>query len=233
MCHIPVVSRSSDARVVLFDLDGTLTDSAPGILNGIVYALDALGVEHPDDDAMRTFLGPPLADTFSGHFGMDDAGTERAIALYREHYHEVGLFENDVYDGIPELLVALRTNGITLAVATSKPTYSATRILDHFALSDYFAVIGGAALDGSRHRKADVIAHTLDALRSNPDLARALAVDEGIVMVGDREHDVLGARAHGIPSIGVLWGYGTEAELICAGASRVVATPTELLAALT
>lgn len=226
MCHIPVVSRSP-ARVVLFDLDGTLTDSAPGILQGIVYALDVLGVEHPDDASMRTFLGPPLADTFGGHFGMDEAGTERAIALYREHYHEVGLFENDVYDGIPELLAALRSDGITLAVATSKPTYSATRILEHFSLADDFAFIGGATLDGTRHRKADVIAHTLDALRPNTDLG------QGIVMVGDREHDVLGARAHAIPAIGVLWGYGSEPELIAAGAAAVVATPAELLAALT
>ena len=120
--------------LVLLDLDGTLTDAGPGIVNCIRYALDDMGIEHPDDATMRTFLGPPLADTFGRHFGMSDADTAYAIEKYRERYHDVGLFENTVYDGIPELLQQLTDADVVLAVATSKPTYSATRILEHFHL---------------------------------------------------------------------------------------------------
>ncbi len=214
--------------LVLLDLDGTLTDAGPGIVNCIRYALDDMGVEHPDDATMRTFLGPPLADTFSRHFGMSDADTAYAIGKYRERYHDVGLFENTVYDGIPELLQQLTDARVILAVATSKPTYSATRILEHFDLDQYLAFIGGADLAGVRHDKAAVIDHTLEELRAlgrPTDGAR-------IVMVGDREHDVHGARAHGIDTVGVLWGYGSEEELLSAGAVRVVASPPALGAVL-
>lgn len=223
------MARSSRFPVILFDLDGTLTDSAAGIINGVRYALDALGIAHPDDATMRTFLGPPLADTFSTHFGMSGAQIDEAIALYRVQYHDVGLFENDVYDGIPELLTALDDTDAVLAVATSKPTYSATRILEHFDLARHFAFVGGAELDGTRHHKADVIAHTLDELTA----LRLVPAGGGIVMVGDREHDVRGARAHGIPTIGVLWGYGTEPELVAAGAIDIASTPGHLTRLLT
>lgn len=212
-------------RVVLLDLDGTLADSAPGIVNCLRYALDALGVDHPDDETIRTFLGPPLAVTFRGHFGMDDAMVERAIAKYRERYHDVGLFESTVYDGIPELLGALDDGGITMAVATSKPTVSATRILEHFDLAKRMAFIGGAELDRSRDSKALVIGHVLDQLGLEP------ARDE-LVMVGDREHDVHGAREHGIDTIGVLWGYGSETELTTAGAVATADTTRALHALL-
>lgn len=214
--------------LVLLDLDGTLTDAGPGIVNCIRYALDDMGVEPPDDATMRTFLGPPLADTFSRHFGMSDADTAYAIGKYRERYHDVGLFENTVYDGIPELLQQLTDTRVVLAVATSKPTYSATRILEHFDLDQYLAFIGGADLAGVRHDKAAVIDHTLEELRAlgrPTDGAR-------IVMVGDREHDVHGARAHGIDTVGVLWGYGSEEELVGAGAVQVVASPPALGAVL-
>jgi phosphoglycolate phosphatase len=214
-------------RVVLFDLDGTLTDSAPGIVNCVRYALDDMGIAHPDDETMRTFLGPPLAVTFAAHFGMDASQIDQAIDKYRERYHDVGLFENAVYDGIPELLAGL-DGQVTLAVATSKPTYSATRILEHFDLAGHFAFIGGSDLEGVRHDKAAVIAHTLDELGMTGDRPS----DGDIVMVGDREHDVHGARAHGIDTIGVLWGYGDEAELLEAGAVGVVADPRALEALL-
>ena len=210
--------------LILFDLDGTLTDSAPGILNGIRLALAEQGIDMPDDDVQRTFLGPPLVDTFAGHFGMADDEVVRAIATYREHYHDVGLFENTVYDGVPELLEHLTASGITLAVATSKPTYSATRILEHFNLARYFAYIGGAELDGSRQTKAEVIAHTLDVLTETG----LLADDDTRVMVGDRAHDVRGAHAHDIDCIGVLWGYGDAAELTGAGAVALVDEPAGL-----
>jgi phosphoglycolate phosphatase len=214
--------------VVLFDLDGTLTDAAPGILACLRYALDDMGIPHPDDATMRTFLGPPLADTFGRHFGMTDPQIAQAIAAYRERYHDVGLFENAVYDGIPELLDALRGSERTLAVATSKPTYSATRILEHFGLADRFAFIGGADLEGTRHDKAAVIGHTLEELH----VRHALRSGEPILMVGDREHDVHGARAHGIDTIGVLWGYGDEEELLGAGALTLCASPGQLLEVL-
>ena len=228
MCHIPGVTRVPGRPVILFDLDGTLTDSGPGIVNCLRYALDAMGVEHPDDATMRVFLGPPLADTFRSHFGMDDAQVDRAIALYRERYVEVGLFENSVYEGIPQMLDELGRTEAVLAVSTSKPTVSATRILDHFDLTRHFAFIGGADLHGPRQHKADVIEHTLEALAGHA----GAHPPPGSVMVGDREHDVRGALAHGIPCIGVLWGYGSEHELIGAGAVGVVATPAELLAEL-
>ena len=208
-------------RVVLLDLDGTLTDSAPGIINCLRYALDSLGIDHPDDATIQTFLGPPLAVTFRNHFGLDDPTIELAIEKYRERYHDVGLFENTVYDGIPELLDELHDADFELAVATSKPTVSATRILEHFSLDTHLSFIGGAALDRSRDAKSLVIAHVLD------ELALAPARDD-LVMIGDREHDIHGAREHGIDGIGVLWGYGTETELREAGAVRIAATTAEL-----
>lgn len=216
------------ADVVLLDLDGTLTDAGPGIVNCINYALDDMGIERPDDATMRTFLGPPLAATFSRHFAMTDQQVEYAIAKYRERYHDVGLFENAVYDGIPELLQQLTDSGRVLAVATSKPTYSATRILEHFDLDQYLTFIGGADLEGVRHDKASVIQHTLDELRA---MGR-LDPDARLIMVGDREHDVHGARAHGIDTIGVLWGYGAREELMEAGAVQLVDIPATLAALL-
>ena len=223
MCNIrPMPLATPD--VLLLDLDGTLTDAAPGILNCIRYALDSMDIEHPDDAAMRTFLGPPLVPTFRDHFGMSAADVDTAIALYRERYHDVGLFENEVYDSIPELLAALDQRGLTLAVATSKPTYSATRILEHFELAQHLAFIGGSDLEGIRHDKAAVIAHTLEELA----LLGRLPDGASIIMVGDREHDVYGARAHGIDTIGVLWGYGDADELLGAGAVALAATPDEL-----
>ena len=212
MCDAPAV--------ILFDLDGTLTDSAPGILACIEYALDDFGIQRPSDEVMRTFLGPPLYDTFGGYFGMSPADVERAVARYRERYHDTGLFENEVYDGIPELLAAVSTS-VPLAVATSKPTYSATRILQHFDLDGYFEVIGGSELDGTRIHKHEVVAYSLGAMRER-------GVTSAPVMIGDRSHDVEGAGVHGVPCIGVMWGYGTREELTEAGAQQVVDTVPQL-----
>lgn len=215
--------------VILFDLDGTLTNSRPGIVNSLKYMFDDFGIEHPDDDTIRTFLGPPLAVTLRDHYGMDNADILRGVAKYREHYHEVGLFENEVYDGIPQLLAELSALDFTLATATSKPTEPATRILEHYDLAQYFDFIGGASLDGTRDAKADVIAHSLDAVGiPTDDIRQRLATGTRIVMVGDREHDVNGAKAHGIPTVGVLWGYGSEYELAHAGAIMTVPTPAML-----
>jgi len=206
--------------VILFDLDGTLTDSAPGIIACIDYAIADFGLERPSDDVMRTFLGPPLYDTFGGHFGMSEGDVHRAVAKYRERYHDVGLFENDVYDGVPDMLAAVSMQ-VPLAVATSKPTYSATRILEHYDLAQYFDVIGGSELDGTRIHKEQVVAYSLGQMRGR-------GVASAPVMVGDREHDVRGAATHDVPCIGVMWGYGSREELETAGAVAVADTVSEL-----
>jgi len=206
--------------VILFDLDGTLTDSAPGIIACIEYALDDFGIERPSAETMQTFLGPPLYDTFGGHFGMSEDDVHRAVAKYRERYHDVGLFENNVYAGVPEMLAVVSASE-PLAVATSKPTYSATRILEHFNLAQYFDVIGGSELDGTRIHKEQVVAYSLGEMRGR-------GVASAPVMVGDREHDVRGAATHGVPCIGVMWGYGSREELETAGAVAVADTVSEL-----
>jgi phosphoglycolate phosphatase len=212
-------------EAVLFDLDGTLTDSAPGLVSCIGYALDKLGIEHPDAETMRTFLGPPLWVTFRDHFGLDEEQVVRAIELYRERYHDTGMFENTVYDGIRDTLEALRDANIRMAIATSKPEYSATRIVEHFDLAQYFEFIGADDLEGSRASKTKVIAHVLANTGLDPTTQR-------LIMVGDRRHDVEGAASHGIDTIGVLWGYGDHAELANAGARVIVANPVALTAAL-
>ena len=213
--------RVNPPEIVLFDLDGTLTDAAPGIVNGIRLVLDHFGIGQPDEATMRTYLGPPLAVTWREHYDFTDEQVSEGLRVYREYYHEVGMFENEVYAGVPELLQQLNDNNITLATATSKPDFSATRIIEHFGLRDHFAFIGAANLEGTRDSKALVIEHTLAQLKAGPTSHR-------IVMVGDRHHDVHGAREHGIDTIGVLWGYGDEDELMRAGAVGLVEHPQQL-----
>lgn len=207
--------------LILFDLDGTLTDAGPGILNCLEYALQDQGIEYPDREGMRSYLGPPLAVTFANEFNMNSKQVTQAIDKYRERYHDIGLFENSVYPGIPELLTSLQAAGFRLATATSKPEYSATRILQHFELDQYFEFIGAAALDGSRDSKSLVIAHTLQNTNTHP-------TSHNMIMIGDRHHDVQGARDHGIDTIGVLWGYGDRDELDEAGAINIAQNPVEL-----
>jgi phosphoglycolate phosphatase len=210
-----------DLDLILFDLDGTLTDSGPGILNCLEYALQDQGIPVPEREEMRKLLGPPLVVTFCDVFGMNEEQASQAIDKYRERYHDVGLFENSVYDGVPELLAELQGAGLRLATATSKPEYSATRILQHFELDQYFEFIGAAALDGSRDSKNLVIAHTLQNTNTHP-------TSHNIIMIGDRHHDVHGAKEHGIDTIGVLWGYGDRDELDEAGAINIAQNPVEL-----
>ncbi len=212
---------NGDLDLILFDLDGTLTDSGPGILNCLEYALEDQGIPIPERDQMRTYLGPPLAVTFRDVFGMDEQQIAQAIGKYREHYHDVGLLENSVYEGVPELLAELQEAGLRLVTATSKPEYSATRILQHFELDQYFEFIGAAALDGTRDSKSLVIKHTLENTNTSP-------TSHSMIMIGDRHHDVHGAREQGIDTIGVLWGYGDAIELEYAGATDL-ATNTENL----
>lgn len=208
-------------EIVLFDLDGTLTDAAPGIVNGMRIVFDRFNIEQPDATTMRTYLGPPLAVTWREYYNFTDEQITQALSIYREYYHDVGMFENEVFDGIPELLQKLNSDDVILATATSKPDFSATRIIEHFGLRDHFAFIGAANLEGTRDSKALVIEYTLEQLKAN-------ATTHRIVMVGDRHHDVHGAREHGIDTIGVLWGYGDADELTDAGVIVLAERPQDL-----
>jgi phosphoglycolate phosphatase len=216
--------RFADADPILFDLDGTLTASGPGIISSVRYALAAMGQPELDDEALGRFIGPPLLDSFRDFCGFDPAEVVVAIAAYREYYATDGQYENAVYDGIPELLAGLRDAGRTLAVATSKAEVFAESILEHFGLTGHFATIVGSELDGRRTAKADIITEAL---------ARLDRPTTGTVMIGDRSHDVRGAVTVGVGSIGVLWGYGDDAELTAAGADALATTPPDLLGLLT
>lgn len=204
---------------VLFDLDGTLTDSAPGILNSIRYALERMGRPVPDAATLNAFIGPPLLDSFQRHCGLSSEESREALRLYRERFATKGLLENSVYPGVVGMLEALKARGLKIILATSKPEAFARRILDHFGLTRFFDAIHGATMDERRSRKAEVIAW---ALAHSGEIGRA-------VMVGDRANDIEGARANGIAAIGVLWGYGDEAELRRAGATIFVRQPSEIL----
>lgn len=215
----------SSPAITLFDLDGTLTDSAPGIVTGFRHALAAVGAPEPDGDLTRLVLGPPMADTLRS-VGLDDATAERALVAYFDRYDRVGWAENAVFSGIADLLGALAASGSRLAVATSKSERFAIRILDHFALSGHFEIIAGASADGSRRAKADVVEHALRGLGVDP----VPGGTEGVVMVGDRVHDVDGAAHWGIPTAFVHWGYGAETEAV--GAEWSARTVDELEAIL-
>lgn len=208
---------------ILFDLDGTLTDPEAGITRSLAHALDAIGRPVDDPSSLRALIGPPLVDAFAA-MGLSPSEIDTAIAAYRDRYASVGLFENALVDGIDTLLVELHEAGARLAVATSKPEPFACTILEHFGVRDCFGVVAGATLDNRRRHKDEVVLHALEHL--------GLPHPSTAVMVGDREHDVVGAAQHGLDTIGVLWGYGSKDELAVAGATRIVATVDELRAAL-
>ena len=207
-------------KTILFDLDGTLTDSAPGILNSVRYGCRRIGIPVPDEATLRRFLGPPLIDSFHNLCGLNDADTDRAVAAFREYFPDKGLFENEVYPGIPALLADIKSAGKTVIIATSKPEAYARRILEHFGLAQYCDFICGATLDETRTDKAEVIAYALETA--------GITGRDGAVMVGDREHDVLGAGKNGLPCIGAVYGYGTAEELTAAGAAALADTVDEL-----
>ena len=209
-------------KTILFDLDGTLTDSGEGILNSAAYALEQLGVPVPSREEMRVFVGPPLHETFV-KFGVPQELAEEAVRLYRVRYIPIGKFENTPYPGIRELLEKLQSQGHKLYVATSKPEEMSVEILNHFDLAKYFTRICGASMDTSRSSKSAVIAYLLQETGEG----------ENVVMVGDTEFDVLGAKAHGIPAIGVSWGYGTVESMETAGAVAIADTMEELYRLLT
>ena len=200
-------------RAVLFDLDGTLTDPKLGITRSIQHALRKRGRSVPDADSLESLIGPPLEQSFRDRFGMTPGDARQAVADYREYFAEVGLFENAVYPGIPELLASLRARGVRLALATSKPTVFADRILQHFALARHFEGVVGSFLDGRRVEKRELIADALAALDG--------VTREEAAHVGDRRHDVEGARANRIAAIAVGYGYGSRAELEAAQPSAL------------
>ena len=211
-------------QYILFDLDGTLTDPGVGIINSVRYALRQYGLDG-DPQFLRRFIGPPLVDSFMKYYGFDEAKAKEAVAYYREYFGPRGIFENQLYPGIPELLQTLVEQGKKLALATSKPTVYARQILTHFQIDRYFTneLIIGSYLDGRRIVKAEVIAAALALLPPEK---------EKTVMVGDRKFDLEGARANGIASIAVTYGYGEMAELEAAKPTHFAHTVPELLALL-
>lgn len=206
--------------VILFDLDGTLTDSSPGIINSIIYALKKYNIEVDDTNTLKKFLGPPLHESFKEFYGFDDDKSMEAVLFYREYFSTKGLLENQVYEGIPSLLSELVKQGKRLIVATSKPQKFTDKIMEHFGLAKYFEFIAGSNMDGTRSKKAEVIEYALHQCKIT-DKSKA-------VMIGDRKHDILGAKAVGIDAIGVEYGYGDYEELNCAGATYIAKTVDEL-----
>lgn len=193
------------SRIILFDLDGTLTDSKEGILNSIRYALRQMGEPLPSEEVLQRFIGPPLVDSFRDYCGLNDDRAWEAVRRYREYFAEKGLLENVPYEGAVELLAHLRSAGLRVSLATSKPTLYAKRIARNFGFAEYLDHTVGSNLDGSRTDKGEVIRH---AMRQYEGVG-----PNGFVMVGDREHDMLGAARWGVPAIGVLYGYGSREEL--------------------
>lgn len=205
---------------ILFDLDGTLTDPAIGITNSVMYALKKYGVEVGDRRELYKFIGPPLMDSFEEYYGFSKEEAKTAVEYYRKYYRDKGMFENLVYDGFEDLLKTLKDSNKTLIVATSKPEVFAKQILEHFDIAKYFTYIAGSNLDGTRVRKDEVIRYALESCNIT-DLSKA-------IMIGDREHDIIGAKKTGINSIGVLFGYGSRNELEKSGADFIVDTVADI-----
>lgn len=208
-------------KYILFDLDGTLTDSAPGIIRCVQYALEKCGKGSWDAADLFRFIGPPLTESFQKFCGMTAAEADTGLEYYRERFARVGMYENSVYDGVPELLQTLRQANKTLAVATSKPQLYAEKILEHFGLADYFVTIAGPGFNGELPTKADVITEVLRRL----DVAGSAKASA--VMLGDREHDAIGAQQNGIEVLGAGYGYSAPGELAAAGVSKIAAQPTD------
>ena len=207
-------------QTLLFDLDGTLTNPALGITNSLAYALEKFNIEVTDKKELYRFIGPPLQDSFENFYHFSKEDSLKAVDFYRDYFRHKGLYENEVYQGIPDLLERLKAQGKKLLVATSKPEEFARQILKHFELFDYFDLVAGASMDGSRRLKGDVIAHALTSAQVS-DLSAA-------IMIGDREHDIIGAKKNGLDAIGVLYGFENREELKKAGATYIATNVEEL-----
>lgn len=210
-------------QYLLFDLDGTLTDPKVGITTCVQYALASFGIEEPDLDKLEPFIGPPLKDSFMEFYNMDETDAQVAVDKYRERFRDTGIFENQIYTGVPEMLRALREKGMHLAVASSKPTVFVERILKHFNIDKYFRVVVGSELDGTRVEKDQVVEEALRQLFGGKPVEK-----DKVYMIGDRRFDVEGARAQGVESVGVTYGYGSMEELKEAKADYIVRSVAEL-----
>ena len=207
--------------IFFFDLDGTITDSSVGITNSVMYALRKFGIVETNRTKLYKFIGPPLTDSFQKYYDFSEEQSWKAIEYYREYYREKGIYENRVYEGFEDTVKKLKQAGKRLVVATSKPEPFARIIMEHFHLSSYFDYIAGMELDGGRNTKAEVIAYALEAC--------GIGDRSGVLMVGDRKHDVQGAKAVGIDCLGVLYGFGDRKELEAAGADYIVESPEDIL----
>ena len=207
-------------KYILFDLDGTITDPMLGITKSVKYALNKFDIEVENLDDLCKFIGPPLKDSFMNFYGFNEEDALKAITFYREYFSVTGLYENVVYENFEDILIALKEQNKSLIIATSKPTVFAEKILEHFNLKKYFDFIAGSNLDNTRTKKADVISYALEQ--------QGLTETSEMIMIGDREHDIIGAKALGIESIGVLHGYGSYGELSNSGANYIVKDVNEL-----
>lgn len=208
-------------KYILFDLDGTLTNPEIGITSSVMYALEKFNIKVEDRKVLHPFIGPPLKYSFQTFYGLSEEESELAIKFYRERFSVTGLFENEVYEGVENLLQELRTSGKTLIIATSKPEEFTLRILEHFDLLKYFDFVAGATMDGSRGEKADVITYALE-ISGIEDKSQA-------IMIGDRNYDILGAKENSLDSIGVLYGFGDYEELTEAGANYIAKNVEDIL----
>ena len=209
-------------HTVLFDLDGTITDSGPGIMNCVRYALQKAGMPEADEAELRAFIGPPLHEQFRDFCGITDDQAEEMVRQYRERYSGTGIFENRVYDGVIPMLEQLKGAGIRILLATSKPEKFAKIIADHFGFAEYFDFIGGANMDGTRTDKQEVIEYVLESC--------GVSDRTDLIMVGDRRYDVEGAKKAGLASMGVLYGYGSREEIEAAGPDLIAETPADVTA---
>lgn len=209
-------------QAILFDLDGTLTESGEGITKSVQYALEKIGKPEPDLDALRVFVGPPLLEQFMKYADLDRETAQQAVIFYRERYSTVGIYENRVYPGVEKMLEELRRKGYTLAVASSKPEFFVKKILEHFGLSPYFHEVVGSEMDGNRTGKSEVIEEALRRLHME-------AHRERVLMIGDREHDVLGARKSGLDCLAVSYGYGDMEELAASKPLKIAASAEEIV----
>ena len=215
----------SNYQYCFWDLDGTLTDSAPGITHSVRYAMEKMGAPLAPDHDLRCFIGPPLLYSFENYLGLSPLDSQRAVDYYRECYRAGAMLECNVYEGVKDVLAELNRRGIVCVLATCKPHEFANRIIEHFDLAKYFKFVSGPEMDGTRNEKHEVIAHAMDRL--------GIGTPAEILMIGDRRDDVLGAKRCDIDCIGVLWGFGSREELLEAGAIGTIETPADLLAFLT
>ena len=215
----------SSYKYLFFDLDGTLTESAPGIMNSARYALAQYGITDVPDSTLRKFIGPPLMDSFQELFGFSSEKAREAMKKYREYFSEKGLFENSVYEGICETLTRLKSQGKHLFVATSKPEIYTNRILEKFDLAHFFEFVGGADIEETRSEKAKIIRYVIDEACLEKERQNGL-----ILMIGDRKHDIIGAHENEIPCCACLWGYSSPEEFAEYKADFVIRKPEELSA---